>query len=95
MALLDIVKLSLGISHTKLDTDIQESIDACKLDLGRVGVRQAKDTDPLIVQAIKLFCKWQYNFQGQADRYERAYSGLRDSMALCGDYNEVAADEKQ
>ena len=94
MELLESVRLSLGITHVKLNSDIEETIDACRKDLRRAGVRPELEADPLIVQAVKLYCKWQYNFQGQADRYERAYAGLRDSMALCGDYGEVDAGEQ-
>lgn len=86
MELLDAVKLSLGITHGKLDEEISAAIAAGKADLRRAGVGILDDTDPLAAQAVKLYCKWQYNFQGAADRYERAYAGLRDAMCLCGDY---------
>lgn len=87
MALLDDVKLSLGISHTKLDTDITTAIDACKLDLSVGGVVVIEDVDALTAQAIKLYCRAWYNYQGNSERWERAYSALKQSMALCGDYN--------
>lgn len=91
MPLLQEVKLSLGIKHDKLDDDIKAEITACKLDLSLGGVKMAAETDPLIRQAVKLYCRSWYNFQGEADRYARAYGSLKDSLALCGDYNN--ADE--
>ena len=47
------IKHSLRIGHDSINSDIQEHIDACKLDLKRVGVKKIEDTDPLIIQAAK------------------------------------------
>lgn len=87
MALLNEVKLDLGISHTKRDADITAVIAACKTDLSVAGVKRVEDSDALASQAIKLYCRSWYNYQGQSERWESAYSALRTSMALCGDYN--------
>jgi hypothetical protein len=84
--MLEKVKKDLRIVHTMMDGDIQDNINACLLDLERVGVTLIDDTDALIVKAIKLYCRWQYNFENQADRYMQAYSALRDALSLCGDY---------
>lgn len=87
--MLEKIKLSMRVTHDKLDYDISANIDACLYDLTRVGVVTAgKENDPLIVKSAELYCKWQYNYDGSADRYERAYVALRDSLSLCGDYNE-------
>lgn len=85
--MLDKIKKSLRISHNKLDDDIQSNIDACLLDLAIAGVNTII-VDELIMQAIKFYCKWQYDFCGNADRYEKAYYNLKMALALCGDYNE-------
>ena len=87
MALLENVKLSLGISHSKLDSDISTAIAAAKLDLSTAGVNKVEDADPLVEQAVKLYCRTWYNYQGMSERWEKAYAGLKNSMALCGDYN--------
>lgn len=92
MAILDEIKTSLRISHNKLDDEITGVINACKLDLGVAGVANVKDTDALTVQAIKMYARGWFNYQGNADRYQAAYVALKQSMALCGDYNEAAAD---
>lgn len=89
MAILDDVKTSLRISHNKLDGEITEVINACKLDLSIAGVSNVTDTDALTVQAIKMYARGWFNYQGNADRYQAAYVALKQSMALCGDYNEV------
>lgn len=86
--LLQAVKLNLGIRHDKIDFDILETIEACKLDLGVAGVGIVDPTNPLVRQAVKLYCRAHYNFQGEADRYTSAYTALKNSLALCGDFHE-------
>ena len=85
--MLEKIKHSLRIGHNGIDEDIKEHIDACKLDLQRVGVKKIEDTDALIIQAMKLYVKWHLNFEDEADRYQNAYEMLRNSLAMCGDYN--------
>lgn len=82
---LEKVKKDLRISHSKLDEDIQDNIEACKLDLKRVGIDVNK-SDVLLEKAIKLYIRWQYNFENQADRYRNAYESLRNALSLCEDY---------
>ena len=84
--MLDKIKKSLRISHSKLDEDIQANINACLLDLTIAGVT-AKAEDELIIQAVKLYCKWQFDFCGGADRFEKAYYNLKMALALNGDYS--------
>lgn len=82
---LEKIKKDLRISHSKLDEDIQDNIEACKLDLKRVGIDVNK-SDVLLEKSIKLFLRWQYNFENQADRYRNAYESLRNALSLCEDY---------
>ncbi|NCD09937.1 MAG: phage gp6-like head-tail connector protein [Negativicutes bacterium] len=62
MALIDDVKKSLRISHTKLDTEITATIDVAKAELERAGViaENVVDTDSLIAEAIKTYCKYSF-----------------------------------
>lgn len=85
--MIDKIKVSLRIKHAQADEDLQDIISACKMDLQRVGVTKTTDDDFLIIQAVKLYVKWHWDFEGQADRYRKAYEALRDSLSLCGDYN--------
>ena len=58
------VKLALRISHDKLDSEIQSTIDAAKAEMIRSGVIEASitETDPLIADAIKTYCKYSFAF---------------------------------
>lgn len=91
------IKKSMRISHTALDSVILSDIKAGALDLsiggvqpftvGNNGKNKLRD-DPLINKALELYCKWQEDFQGKGDQYEKSYNSLKNSLALCGDYNE-------
>lgn len=81
------IKNALRITTAKLDSEIQNNIDACLLDLGRVGVINISEEDALIIKACELYVKWQEDFDGKAENYRKAYESLRDSLSMCGDYN--------
>lgn len=85
--MLNVVKQSLRIKHSKLDDDIQDDINACQQNLNMAGIIWKED-DALIRQAVKLYCRWQYNFEGEANRYKEAYDSLKVALALSGDYRE-------
>lgn len=57
------VKTALRITHDKLDDDLLAKILAAKTEMQRVGVDPyaIADEGPLVVEAIKTFCQWQYN----------------------------------
>lgn len=96
MAMIDDVKLALRIKSDGLDADIELNIDACYRDLSRTGiavynpdgtVKSNIASDPLIKACQILYCRWQFNFEEEADRYERTYKDTRNGLALCGEYN--------
>lgn len=96
MKMLDQIKKSMRISHNALDDILKEDIQAGALDLLRSGVppfrkegntKQIKD-DALIRKAIELYAKAQEDYEGKGERYQISYEKLRDSLSLCGDYNE-------
>ena len=54
-----LTKIKQGIrrTHDKLDDDLQADIDACLADLRMVGVVYADESDPLVFNAVKLWCR--------------------------------------
>lgn len=85
--MLEKIKLALRIKHNAVDEDIRDQIEACKLDLKRVGIIKIDEKDFLIIQLVKLYVKWHMNFENEAGRYMQAYQMMRDSLSLSGDYN--------
>lgn len=87
MADLARLKTALRISHDKLDEEILFNVDACKRDMERVGISVINEEDAAIQKAFELYLKWQYDFMGEGERYEKAYKGLRNGLSLCGEYH--------
>lgn len=86
--MLEKVKLALRIKSNKLDEEITDLIEACKIDLSLSGVKRIKGTDPLIQQAIKLYCKANFGLDNKdSEKYQKSYEMLKISLSLCGDYN--------
>lgn len=98
MALLDEVKLSLGgMKHSKLDGDILDTIEAADAELKISGADagpHSADGGALYRQAVKLYCRAHYNYQGEGERWRAAFEGLRDHIALSGLYREDANENK-
>lgn len=86
--MLEKVKLALRIKNNKLDDDITDLIDACKIDLSISGVKKIDETDALVIQAVKLYCKANFGLDNKdSEKYQKSYDMLKNSMSLCGDYN--------
>lgn len=83
--MLEQIKLALRISHNALDTEIQSTISAALLDMGRVGINTSSN-DALINKCVELYCKWNYDYLGKGENWQKAYDSLRNAMSMCGDY---------
>ena len=90
MSLLSDVKDSLRVDDDdSMDTDIQDTIDACKKELELSGVNKEKivDEDKLIVRAIKLYCKAEFSTDNtESVRYRSSFEALRNHLTLSSDY---------
>lgn len=88
------VKLALRINHDKLDQDLQADIDACLADLELCGVENAPVTDPLIFNAVKLWCRSLYTDDPtKSAAYMQRYDALKASlMGATGYGREADAD---
>ena len=87
--MLEKIKLDLRISHNEMDSDILDNIDAALSDMERAGIVNIENTDILTIRAVKHYCRWQYNFEGEADRYRKAYEDLVSVMSLHDRYRNV------
>lgn len=90
------IKNSLRIKHTALDDDVTDSIAACLADLHVCGVQEPtaedpQELDPLILNAIKLYCKAEYTDDtAKAAAYLERYNGLKACLMMAGGYREEA-----
>lgn len=88
------IKQALRITHGKLDEDIRADIDACLADLRLAGVVHAHEIDPLIFNAIKLWCRSLYTDDTvKAAEYLKRYEALKASLMMAEGYGWRADDE--
>lgn len=81
------IKLALRTSHTKLDEDIQADIDSCLADLRVCGITHAGEDDPLIFNAIKLYCRSIYTDDtAKGAEYLRRYDALKSCLMMAEGY---------
>lgn len=86
--MLNRIKLALRIKNYKLDDEINDLIEACKIDLFISGVKKIQLTDPIIQRAIILYCKANFGLDNKdSEKYQKSYDLLKQSLKLCGDYN--------
>lgn len=81
MSTLEKVKLFLRRSHNRLDEDIQADIDTALADLRMHGVIHKDESDPLIFNAVKLYCKsMALDDSAKASDFFHRYVALRDCL---------------
>ena len=90
------IKTNLRISHTLLDEDLSDTIAACLQDLKVCGVQapvpdDPQETDPLILNAIKLYCRAEYTDDTtKAAAYKARYDALKSCLMMASGYREEA-----
>lgn len=88
------IKLALRTKHTVLDEDIKADIDACLADLKLCGITYAGEDDPLIFNAVKLYCRSLYTDDPEKGaEYLRRYEALKGSLQMASGYGREAEDE--
>ena len=95
--MLERIKKGIRRSHDKLDDDLQADIDYALGDLKMCGVIYASDDDPLIFNAVKLYCK-SANTDDPVKSAEwlRRYEALKGSLQMAKGYGwkeEAAGDD--
>lgn len=86
--MLESIKLALRIKSSAFDIEIIDLMEAAKLDLSISGIKNINEEDPLILQAVKTYCKANFSMDNKdSEKYQRSYDMLKQHLALCGDYN--------
>lgn len=91
--MLSAVKLALGITIDDLDADIEATISSARAELIRAGIAEEKaddDTDPLISQAIKTYCKSIYTSDiDKAEKFMDAFKYQQECIRKSEGYKDV------
>ena len=86
--MIDLVKGALRVTTDApgIISEIENLINAAKLDLELAGVKYIED-DPLIQRAVIFYCKGHFGFDNpEAERFLRSYEMLKQHLSLSGDY---------
>lgn len=89
--MLEKAKLALRITTNAFNDEIQDLIDAAKLDLGVAGVVVPAQLDAIVSLAIITYCKLHF---GQPDEYERlkaSYDEQKAQLVTCSGYTDWGA----
>ncbi len=81
------IKTDIRIKHTVLDNDVSDQIDACLADLTIVGIKNPSETDPTILNAIKLWCRSYYTDDtAKAADWATRYDALKACLMMAAGY---------
>lgn len=89
--MMELVKGALRVTTDApgIISEIENLINAAKLDLELAGVKYIED-DPLIQRAVIFYCKGHFGFDNpEAERFLRSYEMLKQHLSLSGDYRET------
>lgn len=79
---------ALRVKSEAASGEVAGLLKACSRDLEIAGVSVKDRSDPLFCQAAKLYCKANYGYDKDSEKFRAAYAALKDAMALSGDYRE-------
>lgn len=86
--MIESIKLALRVKNNAFDDEIADLIKSAILDLKISGIVKTDETDPLIQQAIKTYCKANFGLDNKdSEKYQMSYDSLKQKLSLCGDYN--------
>lgn len=83
------MRKALRISNTSetITDEINDTIEACKMDMKAVGIVNVDEKDALIIRAIRLFCRAEFNYNGDGEKYRESYELQKMSLCMDIDYN--------
>lgn len=76
----------IRIGHDKLDDELEMLKEAYLTDLSMSGVNIIPAEDMLSLAVLRLYLRWQMNYNGEADRYRQSYEAAKIAMSLASEY---------
>lgn len=88
--MLEKVKLALRITTTAFDDELNDLIEAAKIDLGIAGVDVPVTTDQaadvIVNKAIITYCKLNFGEPDQYDRLKASYDEQKAQLSMATGY---------
>lgn len=85
--MLEAVKKALCLTTEIYDEELLDLIDAAKLDLKIAGV-EADERDPLVMQAVKTYCRLHFKSPDDYDRLLASYESQKGQMQIATGYTD-------
>jgi hypothetical protein len=86
--MLDLVKLSLRITSNAFDTELNNLIEAAKLDLGIAGEVVPQQLDAIVKTAICTYCKLHFGNPDNVDRLQKSYDEQKAQLSMASGYTD-------
>jgi hypothetical protein len=86
--MLEAVKKALAITVNAYDDEIDDLIAAALADLGLAGVDSSLVESPLIIQAVKTYCRAHFKSPSDYDRLKAAYDEQKAQLATATGYTD-------
>jgi len=80
------VKKALRITTSAFDDEIQQLIEAAKMDMRVAGVIYISDDDPLIIQAVITYCKYHFGEPNNPEKLKTSYDEQKAQMVSNSNY---------
>lgn len=80
--MLELVKRALRVTASAYDDEINSLIFAARADIYNCGIRETPKCAALINHAVVLYCKSNFGYQDDSEKYAEAYEHLKCSLAL-------------
>lgn len=84
--MLEKVKLALRISTDKYNDELNDLIEAAKLDMGIAGVVVPDELDALVNKAVITYCKMSFGLPEDWDRLKRSYDEQKAQLSNASGY---------
>ena len=86
--LLAAARLSMGITVGAYDMEIGGLIEAAILDLQLALGKTVDTSDPLIIQAIKTYCRMSFRSPADYDRLRASYEAQKGQLQIATGYTD-------
>lgn len=89
MQLLTAVKRYVRVSSNSKDEELMELIESAKADMSIAGVHKIDEADPLIIQAIKDYCRANFGYGNNVDKayYQERYNKQKGTLSISSKYH--------
>ena len=84
--MLEKVKLALRITTDAFNSELNDLIDAAKLDLGIAGVVIPAEIDAVVTTAIITYCKIHFGEPDEYDRLKASYDEQKAQLSMATGY---------